>query len=242
MSFAREANAEEAMAALFDALPDVVFFIKDTAGRYVRVNKTLADRCAEGDKSKLVGKRPDEVFPVHLAASYVRQDAQLLKSGRPVRQQLELHLYPGGKTGWCLTTKHVLRDTRGHIAGLVGISRDVGVVGERAAGYAELAKALNYMQRHHTESLRIEDIAKVAGLSVYQLEIRVRRLFHMGPLQLLHKLRLDEGIRLLRETALSLTEIALETGWCDQSAFTRHFSRYTGMAPGKYRGLNKGEA
>ena len=30
--------------ALFDALPDVVFFLKDVTGRYVVVNRTLADR------------------------------------------------------------------------------------------------------------------------------------------------------------------------------------------------------
>ena len=67
--------------ALFDALPDVVFFIKDAAGRYVRVNETLADRCAGGDKMKLIGKRPEEVFPAALAASYARQDEAVLKRG-----------------------------------------------------------------------------------------------------------------------------------------------------------------
>ncbi|WP_395753266.1 helix-turn-helix domain-containing protein [Prosthecobacter sp.] len=44
---------------------------------------------------------------------------------------------------------------------------------------------------------------------------------------------------MLRETDRTLADIAIETGWCDQSAFTRHFSRYAGMAPGKFRGLNK---
>jgi AraC-like DNA-binding protein len=80
-------------------------------------------------------------------------------------------------------------------------------------------------------------IATKAGLSVYQFEQRVQRLFQMSPLQLLHKLRLDEATRLLRETDLPLGEIALQTGWCDQSAFTRHFSRYAGMAPGKFRSM-----
>lgn len=60
----------------------------------------------------------------------------------------------------------------------------------------------------------------------------------MSPLQLLHKLRLDEAIRLLRETTRPIGEIALHTGWCDQSAFTRNFSRYTGISPGRYRSLS----
>lgn len=222
---------------LFDGLPDVVFFIKDAMGRYVRVNQTLADRCAGGDKARLIGKKPAEVFPAALAASYARQDEQVLKTGKPVEHQLELHIYPGRKAGWCLTTKHALKDAKGRIIGVTGISRDLNAPSDKASGFAELATALKHMQKHFAESLRIEDIAKKAGLSVYQFEQRVQRLFHMSPLQLLHKLRLDEATRLLRETTLPLGEIALQTGWCDQSAFTRHFSRYAGMAPGKFRAI-----
>jgi PAS domain S-box-containing protein len=225
--------------ALFDELPEVVFFIKDTVGRYVRVNQTLADRCAGGDKAKLIGKRPAEVFPPPLAASYARQDEQVLKTGRPVQHQLELHIYPRSKAGWCLTTKHPLRDAQGRIIGVTGISRDLNAPSDKASGFAELASALKLMQTRYTESLRIEDIATKAGLSVYQFEQRVQRLFQMSPLQLLHKLRLDEATRLLRETDQSLADIAIETGWCDQSAFTRHFNRYAGMAPGRFRALGK---
>lgn len=235
--FAAHASAE----ALFDALPDVVFFVKDIHGRYARVNQTLADRCTGGDKTKLIGKKPAEVFPAPLAASYTRQDESVLKTGKKVEHQLELHLYPGYKAGWCLTTKHALRDAQGAIIGVAGISRDLNAPGDnaKAAGFAELAAALRHMQKHYTEGLRIEDIAKKVGLSVYQFEQRVQKLFHMSPLQLLHKLRLDEATRLLRETDLPLGEIALHTGWCDQSAFTRHFTRYAGMAPGKFRAVQK---
>ena len=222
---------------LFNSLPDVVYFIKDTAGRYVRVNQTLADRCAEGDKSKLIGKTPAEVFPPALASSYARQDNQVLMSGQRIESQLELHIYPGRKAGWCLTTKHPVRDDRGQIIGIAGISRDLNAPGEKAPGFSELATALQHIQKRYKESLRIEEIANVSGMSVYQLEQRVRRLFQMSPLQWVHKLRLDEATRLLTETDVSLADIAIMTGWCDQSAFTRHFSRYAGIAPGKFRSL-----
>jgi AraC-like DNA-binding protein len=221
--------------ALFDALPDVVFFLKDANGRYVVVNRTLADRCAGGDKARLLGRRPEDVFPAALAASYAKQDEAVVRTGRTVEGALELHLYPGGIAGWCLTTKLPLRDREGRITGVAGISRDLDAPGEKANGYAELASVLEHMRCHFDESLRIEELATMAGFSVYQFEQRVRRLFQMSPLQLLHKLRLDEATLLLRETRLSLGEIALQTGWCDQSAFTRHFSRYAGITPGRYR-------
>lgn len=235
MVHARFFDDHAVVEALFDALPDVVFFLKDTNGRYLVVNQTLADRCSGGDKTRLLGRRPEDLFPPALAESYAKQDESVLRTGRKVEGALELHLYPGGITGWCLTTKLPLRDREGRITGVAGISRDLNAPGEKANGYSELASVLDHMRRHFDESLRIEELAAMAGFSVYQFEQRVRRLFQMSPLQLLHKLRLDEATRLLRETRLSLGEIALQTGWCDQSAFTRHFSRYAGIAPGRFR-------
>ena len=122
--------------ALFDALPDVVFFVKDAKGRYLVVNQTLADRCAGGDKTNLIGKKPSEVFPPALAASYTRQDEAVLASGKCVEHQLELHLYSGRITGWCLTSKHPLRSADGRIAGVTGISRDLNAPTDRAGGFA----------------------------------------------------------------------------------------------------------
>ncbi len=230
-------NDRAVLEALFDAIPDVVFFLKDTNGRYVVVNRTLADRCAGGEKARMVGRRPEDLFPAALAESYAKQDESVLKTGRKVDGALELHLYPGGVTGWCLTTKLALRAKDERITGVVGISRDLNAPGEKANGYAELASVLEHMRLHFDESLRIEELAAMAGFSVYQFEQRMQRLFQMSPLQLLHKFRLDEATRLLRESDLPLGEIALQTGWCDQSAFTRHFSRYAGIAPGRFRGM-----
>ena len=149
--------------ALFDALPDVVFFLKDVTGRYVVVNRTLADRCAGGDKARLLGRRPEDVFPTALAASYAKQDEAVVKTGRKVEGALELHLYPGGVTGWCLTTKLPLRDSEGRITGVAGISRDLNAPGEKANGYAELASVLERMRCHFDESLRIEELAALVG-------------------------------------------------------------------------------
>ncbi|MBL9113940.1 MAG: AraC family transcriptional regulator [Verrucomicrobiaceae bacterium] len=223
--------------ALFDALPDVVFFVKDRTGRYMRVNQTFADRCASGDKARLVGRLPSEVFPADLAVSYARQDATVISTGRRVDHQLELHIYPGGRAGWCLTTKIPVKDKSGAVCGVAGISRDLNAPGSKPSGMAELASAMRFIKQNFKTSIRIEDVARLAGLSVYQLEQRTQKIFQLSPLQLIHRMRLDEATRMLRETKSSLADIAFDTGWCDQSAFTRHFSRYVGMSPGRYRAL-----
>jgi AraC-like DNA-binding protein len=226
--------------SLFDFVPDVVFFVKDLQGRYARVNQTLADRCVNGDKTRMIGKLPSEVFPPALAVSYTRQDSLVLKLGHRVTQQLELHIYPGGERGWCLTTKYPLQsmETR-RIIGITGISRDLNAPCDRVTGFEELASAIEYLQSHFAEPICIEQVARNAGFSMYQFEQRVRKLFHMSPVQLLHKFRLDEAARLLKNTELTLRDIAVRTGWCDQSAFTRHFNRYAGLPPGKFRSFER---
>ena len=46
------------LEAIFDLVPDVVFFIKDREGRYVAVNRALVLRCGRREKHELVGRTP----------------------------------------------------------------------------------------------------------------------------------------------------------------------------------------
>jgi AraC-like DNA-binding protein len=55
------------------------------------------------------------------------------------------------------------------------------------------------------------------------------------------KMRIDEALHLLLTTDRPLCDLALETGFCDQSAFTRHFRRMTGVPPGVFRGTRSQE-
>jgi AraC-like DNA-binding protein len=79
-------------------------------------------------------------------------------------------------------------------------------------------------------------LAETCGLSSTRFSELVNRLFHLTPKQLVLKARVDEALHLLATTNQPLSEIALATGFCDQSAFTRHFRKLTGHTPGAFRG------
>jgi hypothetical protein len=49
----------------------------------------------------------------------------VVAEGRPIHGKLELHLYPGGAEGWCLTWKEPVLGQNNRIIGLSGISRDL---------------------------------------------------------------------------------------------------------------------
>jgi transcriptional regulator GlxA family with amidase domain len=125
----------------------------------------------------------------------------------------------------------------GRIAGIMGISRDVEDSARRAAsqGLLELARAVEVMQSRLQNPPEIKELAEICGLSAVRFSRLVQRVFQLTPRQLAMKVRLDEALHLLSSTDRSLSDIALETGFCDQSAFTRHFRRLTGVPPGTFR-------
>ncbi|MEY4388191.1 MAG: Regulatory protein SoxS [Verrucomicrobiota bacterium] len=220
---------------LFDALPDVVFFIKNRRGEYMVVNQTLVERCGLRDKRELLGRRADEVFPAPLGANYLAQDERVVRSGEAILNQLELHFFPTGGRGWCVTNKLPLRDRAGDVVGVAGISRDLQAANERSDDYTQVAQALRQIQSHFDEPLKVKDLARQAGLSEYQFEQRVRKIFQITPGQLLQKVRMDNAVRLLRETDKAVAAVAQQCGYSDQSAFTRQFRQTTGYSPMEYR-------
>ncbi len=216
---------------LFDRIPDVVFFIKDRAGRYRRVNRTLVARCAMGSKEELVGRTTREVFPAPLGDRFFEQDRAVLESGTSISQNLELHLYPTRIEGWCLTDKIPLRAPDGRVIGLAGISRDLQPTGETA----EVAAAVEHAKANFSRDLRVEELASIAGLSVYQLNRRLRAVLEITASQLITKTRIDHASERLRSDGAPIAEIANACGYYDQSAFSRVFRRTVGLTPQQYR-------
>jgi len=225
------------IARLLDDLPGLVFFIKDREGRYLWVNRSLVERSGKADKAELIGRRPSDLFPDALAARYERQDERVIELGKPQINLLELHLYPNRRRGWCLTNKYpAYRADGGQAAGVVGVSRDVEPTARGAAdrGFPELARALDLIQQRLADPPSLAELAGACGLSAGRFSELSGRLFQLTPKQLILKARIDEALHLLATTGLPLSEIALATGFCDQSAFTRHFRRVTGLTPGAF--------
>jgi AraC-like DNA-binding protein len=221
---------------LFDRVPDTVFFVKDQEARYVVANETLAHRCGFPDSQALIGRKASEVFASPLGERFEAQDLKVLAEGLSIRGRMELHLYPDGGEGWCLTWKEPLIDAAGFIRGLAGISRDAPALsGSAAPVSAALSATLAYIDDHLDEPLRVPELAARAGLSPFQLDQRIRALFGHSAGQYLSRLRIGRACDRLRHTDAPLRELALECGYADQAAFTRQFHKSVGLTPGAYR-------
>ncbi len=228
-----------AVEALFDRIPDIVFFVKDLRGRYAAVNKTLVDRCGAAGKADLIGKTVLDIFPSPLGESYYDQDMRVLEEGVPLSDLLELHLYIHGEPGWCITNKVPLTRNDGTITGLVGISKDLHTPADEASGYRELAAAAAHIRGHYGEPLRVEELARMSSLSVYQFEQRMKKVFQLTAGQFITKVRIEAACVRLRATGDSILDIAMGCGFYDQSAFARQFKATTGLTPSEYRSQAK---
>lgn len=91
-----------------------------------------------------------------------------------------------------------------------------------------------YLAAHHAEDVRLETLAGHAGLSPFHLVRVFTRSTGLPP----HAYQVQQRIayaRSLLTTALPLAEVALASGFSDQSHLTRQFKKMLGIPPGVYR-------
>lgn len=221
--------------ALFDRVPDTVYFLKDAGGRYMAVNDTLVARCGYRRKGEVIGLTAREAFPAPLGDQIAEQDRKVLSEGRSFQAKLELHLYPERREGWCLTWKVPLRGSDGTVAGLVGISRDLRPHGGGSADVDKVSAVLDHIEGHLDRPLRQRDLARIAGLSAYQLDVRIKALFGVSAGQYVTRARIQRACDLLRRTRTPISQVALDCGYGDQAAFSRQFRQSVGLTPAQYR-------
>jgi PAS domain S-box-containing protein len=226
------------MEELFDSLPSVLFYIKDSNGRYLWANETLIERSGLGGLDAVVGKTADQLFPV-AGSSTVTQDMEVIRTGHPIRELLRLYRTYRGERYWCLSSKFPLLDGSKRVVGLAGLSRDLPRPNERHRSYHRLAKFLDYIDKRLDQSVRIADAAEEASVSVDTLGRLVFEVFQVTPKQLLMKKRIDKACQLLEETSQSITEVSGACGYSDHSAFTRQFRAATHITPAQYRATHK---
>lgn len=95
--------------------------------------------------------------------------------------------------------------------------------------------AVEAMEAHVAEPISLEALAKTAGLSPRQLNRLFQSKLGRSTMRYYRELRLEKAQSLLRNSPLSLTEIALATGFASSAHFSRVFSEQFGQPPSSYR-------
>ena len=83
--------------------------------------------------------------------------------------------------------------------------------------------------------IRLSDVARECGLSASHFARSFKTSFGLSTHQWLIQHRIQHAKELMTQTTMSLIEIAVQSGFNDQAAFTRAFHQIVGVSPGRWR-------
>jgi AraC-like DNA-binding protein len=104
-----------------------------------------------------------------------------------------------------------------------------------------LRKAERLIWENYTRKIGLKEIARASGLSAPYFSTIFKEEMGENLSAYLNRLRVNRAAAMLKETKLSLDNIAAACGFEDPSWFSKIFKFYTGMSPGKFREQGKRE-
>jgi len=109
-----------------------------------------------------------------------------------------------------------------------------------AAPPVAVLKVVQLMRHRLSDSLSLEELADVAGLSPFHFARQFKTATGHPPHDYLIRLRVDRAQELIRQHSheWTLAAIANECGFSDQSHMARHFKRVLGVSPGEFAGAS----
>jgi len=105
-----------------------------------------------------------------------------------------------------------------------------------ASSALPLSEIVFHIRCNVSRRITLREIAGLAQLSVFQLIRAFRRELAMTPYRLVLEVRIEYAKQLLMQ-GTSIADAAVGAGFADQSHFTRHFKRSTGVTPKKFFAL-----
>jgi AraC family transcriptional regulator len=99
----------------------------------------------------------------------------------------------------------------------------------------QVRRAAEMIRENLDGNIHLCDLAGECGLSVSHFTRAFRKSFGMSPCRWLLERRIDHSKTLLVATDLPIADIAIRSGYSDQTAFTRAFRRVVGDSPGRWR-------
>ncbi|UQZ82991.1 putative response regulatory protein [Paenibacillus konkukensis] len=99
----------------------------------------------------------------------------------------------------------------------------------------EIQKAVQYIQRHLQEELKMQDVAEHVELSRSHFSALFKQALDKTFLEYVMEKRMERAMELIREGRKKMYEVAYEVGFSDYKYFTRCFKEHTGATPKEWR-------
>ncbi|GAA5493922.1 AraC-type DNA-binding protein [Rubritalea squalenifaciens DSM 18772] len=222
---------------LFQAMPDVIFWIKDKEGIIIFVNDAFVREMGKRTASEVVGKTDRDLSPSELVAIYEADDLHVMTTGEAIWNKTELISNSSGGVEWRATSKVPLYDREGVLIGTAGLARKVGVDEGLPVPtqHRDIASIIGAIYKTVDRDVKVSDLAEAAGMSVSTLERTFKE--HMGttPKQFIIQAKISTACERLLGSQMSVKEVGASVGYTDHANFTRGFRKIMNMSPTEYR-------
>jgi AraC-like DNA-binding protein len=220
---------------LFDPLPGIYLYVKDCDSRFMRGNQVVCDVVGVASPAELVGRTDFDFFPPAIAAQYLAEDRRVLAADKVLANQVWLVPGSDGVPHLYLCNKIPLHGRDGKVVGIAGVKRPYEHSAGKLEGFSRLLNVVAFVTEHYPETIEVTDLASHAGLSVSQLQREFAKHFGITPTNYIRQVRIGMARHLLETSDSSVSQIALDCGFYDQSHFNHHFKTLTGLTPRRYR-------
>ncbi len=100
----------------------------------------------------------------------------------------------------------------------------------------EIEHVCHYLEVHYADQITLDHLAKIANMNKYSLLRSFTRIRGITPYRYLQTVRISEAKKRL-EQGIRPLDAAIETGFVDQSHFSKFFMEFIGLTPGQYRDI-----
>jgi len=97
-----------------------------------------------------------------------------------------------------------------------------------------ISEIKQYLNENYLKEIMLDDLAKIAHVSKYYLIRKFNECYGLSPHQYVTNSRINYAKKLLKNKN-DFADIAIESGFYDQSHFIKCFKEYTGVTPMKYK-------
>ena len=234
--FMESIHLDSLIFPLFDSLHDVCFFLKNMSGQILLCNRQLYRRFGLHTEADIIGKTDFDLHPHKLALKYQRDDFYVTTSGKPLVKIIEVFRSETGLPGWYLTDKYPVLSRSGDIVGVMGVIQKYESFRADSCG-GRLGELLRYIEENINGPIRLRELAQRQGMSIRAMERVFQEHLGLSPKQYIIRKRILGACEALRSTDRAIADIAMDSGFYDQSAFSRAFKQIMDITPQAYRNL-----
>ncbi len=117
--------------------------------------------------------------------------------------------------------------------------RQIGLADSRLR---HISRAVRWIRDHHAQTLRVEDLARLAGMSASPFHRHFRAVTAMTPIQFQKRIRLQEARLRLMSSTDDVAGVGFAVGYDSASQFSREYRRQFGSPPGQDAARLRGQA